>query len=283
VSKRREIEVSKLREPEHAARTAMDPDKLESLAGSIRVGGLIEPLIVTPLEDGTFEVVAGHRRLRAARMVGLHKVPCDVETDKDRLLFVKIHENAEREELSPVDEAFFLHEVYEQLGQDVERVASAVRKRREHVEQRLNMLTWDKDVVQAVRDDRLALGVASELMRMSHEGDRRYYLHWAMTNGCTVTQMKLWRAEANLRRELAETQPPDPLAPAPGAGGAPAPPPSMAHVFAGAQPWQLSSSKDARPCFCCNRVDEEWRMLRYYACPGCAERVLPEFTRASGS
>jgi len=91
-----EIPIGDLYEPELVARTEIDDDALDSLASSIRQLGVQEPLIVTPRELGGFEVVAGHRRLLAARIVRLPALPCMVETDRDKLKAIKLHENIER-------------------------------------------------------------------------------------------------------------------------------------------------------------------------------------------
>ena len=105
------LALTELGEPEHAARTTMDDAKLNSLVVSIREIGILEPLLVLPAVDGVHEVVAGHRRLKAARIAGRGDAPCIIVDDAGDADAIKIHENVEREELSAADEAIFYAEL----------------------------------------------------------------------------------------------------------------------------------------------------------------------------
>jgi len=268
-----------LEEPSNAARSTLDDAKLNSLVVSIRAVGILEPLIVTPKEGGRFEVVAGHRRLLAARIAGLGEVPCIVEADVSRLDAVKIHENLEREDLSTTDEALFYAELYEKLGEDTAKVAEAVKRSRDHVEGRLNLLRGDKRVFQSLAEGQISIGVALELNKFEREDDRLFHLDYCIRTGASVATARDWRVQSNARASMAAA------AAAPASSGPPNPPPpapapeGYAHVMAGAAPWELSSSTEKRPCTFCGDIHEEWRMLRKFVCPPCGEHVLPQILK----
>jgi len=274
------LSIALLDEPARAARTTIDDDGLNSLVVSIRQVGILEPLIVTPRAGGRFEVVAGHRRLLASRIAGLGELPCIVEADRDRLNAVKIHENLEREDLTPTDEAIFYAELAEELGDDTDAVAATVKRSRDHVEHRLNLLRGDKRVFQALAEGKIPIGVALELNKFLREDDRLFHLDYCVRTGASVGTARDWRVQANSRAELASQPPAELPAATSSPATSPAIPPGHAHAMAGAAPWELSSSRESRPCTCCGITLEEWRMLRKFFCVDCAEGALAAFLRA---
>lgn len=280
MSKFRLLPTSALLEPEHAARTTMDDDRMNSLVVSLRAVGVLEPLLVRPAADGLFEVVAGHRRLKAARIAGLAELPCiDLQTD-ELAAAAKIHENLEREDLSPADEAIFYAELYEAHGDDVDQVAALVRMSRARVESRLNLIRGDKHVFDALAKGSISIGVADELNKFAREDDRLFHLDYCTRTGATVATARQWRIDANRRAEL--------ISPAPAVEtGNPARTPEEEarlslerQAFAGAAPWELDSSVEKRPCAICSAELEAWKMLKKHLCPECASHIWPQFIRA---
>ena|GEM_PF-6873652 len=275
MSRYRMLSVAELVEPAHAARTTMDETALDSLVTSIRAVGILEPLLVRPLEDGRYEVVAGHRRLKAARIAPLAKVPC-IDLERDTLSeAIKIHENLEREELSPSDEAIFYAELYERSGEDVDKVAELVKRTREHVEGRLNLLRGDKVVFESLAAGHISIGVALELNRMTHPDDRRFHLEYAERTGVTVSTARAWRVDANRRRELARPAPEETPAAQASSPDDVARQSLERRMFAGAAPWELDSSVEERPCALCQEKRPAWRMLKKHLCEGCATSLWP--------
>lgn len=273
------VSIAELAEPEHAARTTMDDAKLHSLIGSIRELGIIEPLLVLPLVDGRREVVAGHRRLKAARIIGLAEVPCIVVDDLELADAIKIHENIEREELSPADEAIFYAELYERNGEDTEAVAALVKQKRDYVEGRLNLIRGDKHVFAELAAGKISIGVANEMNRMDLESDRLYHLDYCVRTGASVSIARQWRVDCNLRAQYrapeAEPAPAAaPLSPEDEAKRA-----AEAHAFGGAKPWELGTSKELRPCVFCAVQHEEWKLLKKHVCIPCDESVWPQIMK----
>jgi len=188
------ISINELREPQRVARAIIDDEGLDALAESIKRVGIINPLVVEVV-DGGFEVVAGHRRLLAARRAGLVVLPCLVRSARDAsATALQLHENLYRQELTPVEEAAWFAELLPLCGNDTDNLAAMVRQSRGYVEGRLNLLRGDPDVLAAVAKHEISLGVAQELNKIPQEKDRLYYLGWARQTGATVGMVRQWRA-----------------------------------------------------------------------------------------
>lgn len=199
------IAIEELREPVWVARAVIDEAGLEELAGSIRKVGVINPLIVKEV-DGGYEVVAGHRRLLAARRAGLVALPCLVRSTRDAdPLALQLHENLYREELSPVEEAAWFAELLPDCGDDTDHLAALVKQSRNYVESRLLLLQGDPEVTAAVAAHEISLGVAEELNKCVKAEDRAEGLMWARNGQMTVAQAKQWRVTRNMAAEVKPT------------------------------------------------------------------------------
>lgn len=270
------LPIDELHEPELVARTEMDDDALDSLVSSIRELGVQEPLIVTPREAGGYEIVAGHRRLLASRIVRLATLPCMIEPDRDKLRAIKLHENIEREELNPTDEAVFFAELYEELGEDVDQVCAAVRKGRDYVEGRLLLLKGSPAVLESLRQGKVKLGVARQINLMEEPSDRDYYLEYAVSGGASVRQATQWRIDANTRlalerarKQREESENGEPAAPA-------APELTGPNYSSMSRPNELTGSTEKVRCLFCDTEHEAWRCFRKYVCEPCANQYLVE-------
>ena len=210
------IATSEIREPAHVARAVIDDAGLDALAESLRRVGLVNPLTVMEVEGG-YEVIAGHRRLLAARHAGLVAIPCMVRSARDpNPTALKLHENLYREELSPVEEAAFFAELLTQCDNDTDKLCQLIKQSRGYVEGRLRLLSGDPDVLAAVAGKEISLGVAEELNKMEHHEDRVYYLGWAKTTGATRAVVRGWRATVTAQVPVAPgTAGIDPPSPSP--------------------------------------------------------------------
>jgi len=169
------LSLDSLRESPENTRCIFDEKKLKELAQSIKTQGIKMPLIVRPGEGSTFEIVAGHRRFRAARLAGLTEAPCNVSDYTDaEARDARLIENLQREDLTPLEEA----EAYQQrLAAAAEEgkplspreLAAQIGKKEQYVHFRLRLLTAIEPVREALRKERLTLGHALELIRFSPE------------------------------------------------------------------------------------------------------------------
>jgi ParB family chromosome partitioning protein len=140
---------------------------LEELAASIREKGIIQPLIVrdNPRKSGSYEIVAGERRWRAAQIAQLHDVPVLVRDVSDtELLELAIIENIQRAELNPVEEAMAYRQLMDRFGHTQEKMAEALSKSRSHIANLLRLLTLPDAVLGWLRDGQLTAGHARALV-----------------------------------------------------------------------------------------------------------------------
>lgn len=139
---------------------------LEDLAASIRQKGVIQPLIVRPVEGtDTFEIVAGERRWRASQMAQLHDLPVVVrELDDTEVLEIAIIENIQRADLNPVEEAMGFRQLMDRFGHTQEKLAEALSKSRSHIANLLRLLNLPEDVQALLREGHISAGHARALI-----------------------------------------------------------------------------------------------------------------------
>jgi ParB/RepB/Spo0J family partition protein len=186
------IGINELREPVIMARAYIDETGIEKLTASIRALGLLQPLLVRE-RDGYYEVVDGHRRLLACRLVGLPAVRCLVRGPKDGSdQAAKINSNLWRQDMNPVEEAGFFSALLPDFGNDTDKLAKGLGFSRNYVESRLLLMQGDPDVLNAVAQHQLGLGVAAILNQITDKDQRDYYLGWAIRTGCTIETARQW-------------------------------------------------------------------------------------------
>ena len=149
-------------------RKQFDPDALADLADSIRQHGIIQPLTVRKLQSGYYQIIAGERRWRAARMAGLSQVPVVViEADDRKAMELAMIENLQREDLNPMEEAEGYHTLIEQYGLTQEETSQRVGKSRSAVANALRLLNLCKEVRELVEEGKLTGGHARALVPLT--------------------------------------------------------------------------------------------------------------------
>jgi len=152
-------------------RASFEDDGLEELAESIRSQGVVQPLVVTPLEDGSYSIIAGERRWRAARRAGLDTVPVvvrEVAGDQE-LLELALVENLQREDLNAVEEAEAYQALQERFELSQEEIAARVGKGRSTITNSLRLLKLAGPVRDLLRDGRLTAGQARPLLTLAED------------------------------------------------------------------------------------------------------------------
>jgi ParB family transcriptional regulator, chromosome partitioning protein len=154
-------------------RTHFDEGSLEGLADSIRSQGIIQPLLVRR-QGNRYELIAGERRWRAARLAGMAKVPVVVKNipDKD-LLEIALIENIQRENLNPIEEAQAYQRLIENVGLTQEALAARVGRDRSYITNYLRLLRLPEDLQQLVVEGRLSTGHARTILGLSHVDQQR--------------------------------------------------------------------------------------------------------------
>ena len=194
----RQIPLSLIDEPKTPERETMEPEYLADLASDIKECGLIKPLIVKPARK-RFEVVAGHRRLLALRIIEYSPVPCRVivngVVDPVSIL---VSENAHTEAVNAVEEARFYERLLNaQCKNDVDLLCIKVRRRREFVEDRLLLLRGSPKVLTALHQKEISIAVARELNKVSDPNRLLLLLDTAINQGASAARVSKWRQEAN--------------------------------------------------------------------------------------
>lgn len=146
-------------------RTNFEPEKLRELSDSIREHGIIQPLVVSRDEDGGYRLIAGERRLQAARLAGLETVPVVIrEATDDELLELALIENIQRADLNPVEEAMAYRRLVEEYGLTQEEVARRVSKNRATVANALRLLQLESEIRRSLVSGEITEGHARALL-----------------------------------------------------------------------------------------------------------------------
>ncbi len=179
-------------------RARMDPTALEELAESIRAHGLIQPLIVTRAtatpEDAVgitpaYQLIAGERRLQAARLAGLRELPVIIkEATPQQMLELALVENIQRADLNPLEEAAAYRQLIEDFGLTQEQVAEKVGRNRVSVANTLRLLRLPETIKAALSEQRISEGHARAMLGLEREEDQRRLLRLIETRGLSVRQ-----------------------------------------------------------------------------------------------
>ena len=182
-SKKSEIEVSIIRPNPYQPRRTFDEAKLQDLAESIKTHGVFTPILVKNAIQG-YELIAGERRLRAAKIAGLKTIPAIiVEFDDAQMMEIALLENIQREDLNAIEEALGYEKIIARLNYTQEELAKRIGKSREHVANMLRLLKLPQTVQQHVVDGKLSMGHVRALLslkdpqRMEEVAEKAIALH----------------------------------------------------------------------------------------------------------
>jgi len=203
----REIPISAIIPPKLPVRTRADERRIAELADSVKFLGLISPITVRPVGD-RFEVVAGHRRFIATAMAGLPTIPAIVaDADDSRSALIKLEENFQREDVNIVDEAYFYQRLLEELKIPISELAQKIRRSEEYIKDRLAILNWDPQFLEALATGKISFTAAKPLAKIPDKTDRLHYLNCAINAGATSLVTLGW---LRAWQEKRPTEPPPP-------------------------------------------------------------------------
>jgi ParB family chromosome partitioning protein len=170
------LELSELVPNSRQPRGAFEEAALDELAQSLRQVGMLQPILVRPRPDGRYEIVAGERRFRAARLAGMDRVPAVVRhTADDQLLTEALIENIHRADLSPLEEAAAFDQLLSDFGMTHEALAARLGKSRSGITNALRLLSLPASVQQRLNDGSLSAGHARALVPLE-DGERQEQL-----------------------------------------------------------------------------------------------------------
>lgn len=202
----KQIDVARIRAGIYQPRRHFDEEALNELAQSIAEHGILQPLVVRPIEGDHYEIIAGERRFRAGQQAGLSKVPCVVRPYNDRqALAIALIENLQRSDLNVLEVAHGLQRLAEDFSLTHENIAQLVGRSRSAVSNTLRLLDLSEPVKKALGEDRIEMGHARALLTLT-DAEQHALLEEILARHLTVRQ-----TEARVRA-VREGQPEKPPA-----------------------------------------------------------------------
>ena len=184
-------------------RRDMNPEALEELAQSIQAQGVMQPIVVRPMGDNRYEIIAGERRWRASQQAGLDKIPAMVrEVPDEAAIAMALIENIQREDLNPIEEAVALQRLQQEFQLTQQQVADAVGKSRVTISNLLRLIALPEEIKTLLAHGDLEMGHARALLGLPAERQVEGARH-VVARGLTVRQ-----TEALVRQWLNEKQRP---------------------------------------------------------------------------
>lgn len=184
-----EVEVERIEFNPYQPRTSVDDDKFHDLVSSVRVHGIVQPVVVRSKSGGIYELVAGERRLRAARAAGLTTIPAVVRDFTDeQSLEVALIENLQREDINAVDAAKAYKRLTDEFGLSQEDVATRIGKSRSGVANTMRLLGLPGEVLEMVKAGSLSEGHARAILSVDGDTNRVTLAKTAAAGGMTVRE-----------------------------------------------------------------------------------------------
>ena len=166
----REVPIDLIQRGRFQPRRDMDPAALQELADSIRQQGVMQPVVVRPIAEGRFELIAGERRWRATQMAELDRIPAIIrDVPDDAAIAMALIENIQRENLNPIEEAFALQRLQDEFGLTQAQVAEAVGKSRTTITDLLRLISLSEDVRVMLEHGDLEMGHGRAMLTLQPE------------------------------------------------------------------------------------------------------------------
>ncbi|QFU77676.1 ParB/RepB/Spo0J family partition protein [Halioglobus maricola] len=199
----KELPVDLIQRGKYQPRRDMEPESLQELADSIKAQGVMQPIVVRPISDKKFEIIAGERRWRATQLAGLDTIPVVIrEVPDEAAIAMALIENIQREDLNPIEEAIALQRLQQEFELTQQEVADAVGKSRSTVTNLLRLMSLQEDVRRLVEHGDLEMGHARALLALDG-GDQSHAAGQVVGKGMSVRQ-----TEALVRSMLAVKEQP---------------------------------------------------------------------------
>jgi ParB family transcriptional regulator, chromosome partitioning protein len=186
----RTLPLELLQRGKYQPRTRMDEQALAELAESIRAQGVVQPIVVRPIGEGRYEIIAGERRWRAAQIAGLDEIPVVLrDIPDDAAVAVALIENIQRENLNPIEEANALRRLIDEFDMTHQAVAETIGRSRTTVTNLLRLLSLEQSVLRLLEEGSLEMGHARALLALE-PGRQGEAAREAVRNGLSVRQIE---------------------------------------------------------------------------------------------
>jgi len=172
-------------------RSKFDEEALEELAESIREIGIIQPITVRMLENGKFQLITGERRFRAAKKIGLKKIPAYLRVANDQnMLEMALVENIQREDLNSIEVAISYQRLIEECSLTQENLSERVGKKRSTISNYLRLLKLPAEIQIGLRDAKISMGHARALVNLEDVEDQQYVYEETVKNDLSVRKVE---------------------------------------------------------------------------------------------
>lgn len=190
------IPLNLINEPENAHRMDIEITDIMELGDSIKKHGLLNPITVRPM-GGRYEIVAGHRRFLAHVSAGLESINAIVREFEDNkgVETIKAIENLHRADLTPVEEARYVFQMYHDDQMDIEAISKALSRSQDWVETRLLIAQLDDDLINALHTKTINIGHAQQLSMIDDKETQQYFLSLIERGGVTIPILRQWVSE----------------------------------------------------------------------------------------
>ena len=207
-----EVDINSIAPNPDQPRTNFKREELEELSASIQKDGLLQPILVRPLEDGTYQIIAGERRWQASRLAGLQQVPIRVkEVSDDKALELALIENIQRSDLNPIEEAYGYRRMMERLNMTQAEVAQAMSKGRSTVANALRLLELPEEAQQLLFEEKITAGHARAILSIPTKEGRERLTRKLVEEKLSVREAEaLARLFSGKKNENAKTKTPMP-------------------------------------------------------------------------
>lgn len=200
-----ELRISMI-EPNHdQPRKDFDEDALITLSNSIAEHGIIQPIIVSPSENGFYKIIAGERRWRAAKMAGLREIPAIVRTyEKQKAAEVAMLENLQREDLNPIEEAEGYKNLMENFGLTQESLSHSLGKSRSAIANSVRILSLPQNIIDMVRNGLISEGHARTLLSIEDDAEKQRLAEEIINGKLSVRDTEKIAGEKKTAKKIAD-------------------------------------------------------------------------------
>jgi ParB family chromosome partitioning protein len=182
-----EIEISKIHPNPNQPRTDFDDEALEELAASIRANGIISPITLRKISDDNYQIIAGERRYRASKLVGLDKIPAYIrDVDDGQVMEMALIENIQREDLNAIEIALSYNSLVATLGLTQEALAERVGKKRATITNYLRLLKLPAEIQMGLKDKKIDMGHARALVSVEEPEQMLRIYNQVLAEGASV-------------------------------------------------------------------------------------------------
>lgn len=201
------VEIDKIEVNPYQPRKHFAEVELQELVDSIKEHGILQPLIVTKIKSGKFELIAGERRLRSAKLAGLKKVPVIVRNVKDQQkLELALIENVQRADLNPIEEAISYKKLIDEFNLTQDQVGKKIGKSRPSVTNIIRLLDLPEEIQKALSENKISQGHARAILRIDNPKDQIKFLEKILLHDLNVRETEKQSKKVKVKGHVRKTK-----------------------------------------------------------------------------